>query len=429
MKTVSEEEMKAYIGKFKEFKVIANDIKDNIRLLYVFKDRNPKFPYKYTNKRNYIYISKDDIFRVFGENSLGCLGVTKGKPIDKVDFTELKEMNLKRITNIFNGAYHVFACNDRDEIYCWGSNRYGQLGISYSKENSVEPQKNTFLSGKKIVDISCGDLHSLALTENGVIYAWGDNKFGQTGIDKNKEIVMTPCKVECSEEVSWIKIACGGMHSMALNSNYNVYCWGHNNCGQLGTGNYSNEYVPLKIKLKNGIKFNDISCGQKSSFILCTEGDIYIFGKTYFKHDHFEDNQIVPQKYQLDSKLTEISSHISCTVAVAFTDDNSKRLYEFGKHKNIKIIEPKAEETEFMSLIDYFTLKHEITYKAIRTQLQRDPNPHSKENLDSDYNKEDNKSHTSSSEILKEIHKLKSEQNSIKQNLERLIQKLRSIDE
>lgn len=67
-------------------------------------------------------------------------------------------------------------------MYAWGQNNCGQVGNSISTNQGAPRQVNSSLVGKKVVHIACGQTSSMALTENGEVYGWGYNGVGQLGI-------------------------------------------------------------------------------------------------------------------------------------------------------------------------------------------------------------------------------------------------------
>ncbi len=91
-------------------------------------------------------------------------------------------------------------------VYAWGEATYGQLGLddirdlpknSDSKPYQPFPQKVVALLNKKIVAVSCGETHTLALTESGHLYSFGGNTCGQLGqyvkdSKKNAEEIVFP---------------------------------------------------------------------------------------------------------------------------------------------------------------------------------------------------------------------------------------------
>ena len=96
-------------------------------------------------------------------------------------------MNGVFIVSLSCGDSHSMALSKEGHVYAWGEATYGQLGLddirdlpknSDSKPYQPFPQKVMALLNKKIVAISCGETHTLALTEGGHLYSFGGNTCG-----------------------------------------------------------------------------------------------------------------------------------------------------------------------------------------------------------------------------------------------------------
>lgn len=92
------------------------------------------------------------------------------------------------------------------QVYAWGQNNCGQVGSSISTNQGAPRQVNSNLAGKKVVYISCGQTSTMAVIENGEVYGWGYNGVGQLGIG-NYVNQMTPCRVG-----SLIGVVIGNFH-------------------------------------------------------------------------------------------------------------------------------------------------------------------------------------------------------------------------
>jgi hypothetical protein len=92
--------------------------------------------------------------------------------------------------------------------------------------------------------VAAGAMHSLVLTESGEVYAWGDNEFGQLGLG-DMVVRLTPTKVEGLPKVK--AVAAGYDHSLVLTESGEVYAWGWNDYGQLGLGDTEDRLTPTKV--------------------------------------------------------------------------------------------------------------------------------------------------------------------------------------
>jgi alpha-tubulin suppressor-like RCC1 family protein len=107
---------------------------------------------------------------------------------------------------------------------------YGELGTG-EKVTKDEPVKAIFPNGTKIIQVDAGENHSLALDENGNVWAWGRNQYYQLGNNIQEE-VLTPVKVAGLANIR--KIACGSYTSYAIGSMGEVYSFGLNANGEGG---------------------------------------------------------------------------------------------------------------------------------------------------------------------------------------------------
>ena len=114
---------------------------------------------------------------------------------------------------------------ENGEVYGWGYNGNGQLGLG-NNINQLNPQRVTALQGVVVTSVVCGYAHTLAVTDEGSLYAWGANSYGQLGTG-NKANSCTPTKV--GEDLGRI-VEVSATHynhiSAAITQDSRVYMWG-----------------------------------------------------------------------------------------------------------------------------------------------------------------------------------------------------------
>ena len=180
---------------------------------------------------------------------------------------------------VAGGDSHSLILKSDGTVWACGKNDHGQLGNSYTTGRSIPSQVlggtqgSEHLSG--IISVAAGDAHSLALTEDGHVLAWGDNADGQLGNGVTTDS-WTPVQVKGPNGVgalSGIKeVAAGGSHSLALTSDGRVYAWGNNNNGQLGINSTTDRSTPVQIG-GFAVPVKHISAGWRHSLAVDT-GDI-----------------------------------------------------------------------------------------------------------------------------------------------------------
>ena len=137
---------------------------------------------------------------------------------------------------------HAFAFKNDGTIWAWGRNSFGQLGDGTTDNNSIIPIQITGLEG--VIEITPGQLHTVALKEDGTVCAWGRNNVGQLG---NGTYIDSIDPVQVEGLTNIVSIATGGSHTIAIGSDGTVWTWGDNTSGQLGDGTNENRNSPVMI--------------------------------------------------------------------------------------------------------------------------------------------------------------------------------------
>lgn len=147
------------------------------------------------------------------------------------------------------GTQHTVALMMDGKVYSWGLGEGGLLGLG-GTETQLSPKLISSLNNLNITYVACGGLHTLAINKQGHVYSWGRGEGGQLGIpsdqydSKTQEpFSSTPKRVRGAIDGRIIvKVAAGEAHSLALTQNGEVYGWGYTNSGQLGLGYTSDSY-------------------------------------------------------------------------------------------------------------------------------------------------------------------------------------------
>ena len=174
----------------------------------------------------------------WGDNSRGQLGI--GNNVDSPIPVLVNGLN--NVVAISCGGFHSMALKSDGTVWTWGWNLFGQLGHSdYVDVNS--PVQVPSLTG--IAGISAGWNHSLVLKSMGAVMAFGDNGNGQLGIGNLNSNTCLPTTIVGFGNVAAVEA--GGYHSLALKNNGSVYAWGANSFGQLGDGTNSDANSPVNL--------------------------------------------------------------------------------------------------------------------------------------------------------------------------------------
>lgn len=124
-------------------------------------------------------VTADGIIYTWGNGNFGRLGYTDilKQPVPR----QVDELKNHKITKLALGYYHAAAINQYGVVFSWGRGNSGQLGCgNVLNEDSMKPINA--LADRFIVDVRCGESHSVALTSEGEVFAWGGGSMGQLGL-------------------------------------------------------------------------------------------------------------------------------------------------------------------------------------------------------------------------------------------------------
>ncbi|NXC92891.1 RCBT2 protein, partial [Certhia familiaris] len=224
-----------------------------------------------------LYATENDEVFVLGMNCSGCLGT--GDMQSTIEPRRLDSLCGKKIACLSYGSGpHVVLATEEGEVYTWGHNAYSQLGNGTTNHGFIPCQVSTNLVNKKVIEVACGSHHSMVLTSDGEVYTWGYNNSGQVGSGSTANQPIPRRVTSCLQNKIVVNIACGQMCSMAVVENGEVYVWGYNGNGQLGLGSSGNQPTPCRIAALQGIRVQRVACGYAHTLVLTDEGQIYAWG-------------------------------------------------------------------------------------------------------------------------------------------------------
>ncbi|CAL1611473.1 unnamed protein product [Knipowitschia caucasica] len=222
---------------------------------------------------------------VLGQGDVGQLGLGENvMERKKPALVSLPEP----MVQVVAGGMHSVCLSEAGHVYTFGCNDEGALGRDTAEEGTETHPARVEL-GEKVVQVSAGDSHSAALTEDGLVYMWGsfrDNN-GVIGLLEPFKTCTRPSKLPLAEPV--VKIASGNDHLVMLTLDGNLFTCGCAEQGQLGRvpEHFSNRggrqglsrlLVPQMVKLKGKVHFTDAFCGAYLTFAISKEGYVYGFG-------------------------------------------------------------------------------------------------------------------------------------------------------
>ena len=138
----------------------------------------------------------------------------------------------ERAVSVSAGAYHSFAITADGAVWSWGGGLFGKLGHG-DEPNQWQPKKVEAFAGRRVVAVSAGITHSLAITPDGSAWSWGNGGQGQLGHGDALNQLL-PKKIEAFAGQRFVAVAAGSNHSIATTADGAVFAWGQGEYGCLG---------------------------------------------------------------------------------------------------------------------------------------------------------------------------------------------------
>jgi len=209
-----------------------------------------------------VALKNDGTVWAWGRNDVGQLG-------NGTTTNSLVPVQVSVLTNvkaISAGQDHTLALKSDGTVWAWGRNNMGQLGDGTTVDALV-PVQVVSISG--VSAISAGEVHSLALLNDNTVRAWGGNSFGELGDGSNNNSKPTP--VQTSGLTNVKAISAGGHFSVALKNDGTVWAWGSGVDGQIGNGSLNDQVTPVPVSVLTDVQA--ISANQDHTLSL--RGDIH----------------------------------------------------------------------------------------------------------------------------------------------------------
>lgn len=209
-------------------------------------------------------LTYDGILYAWGSNNSSMCGI-KGQGIETIHEV------MDNVKSVSMGSNHTLILKNTKELYGCGRNLSGELGREDIDSISHTPVKIL----DNVVAACAGRDISAAITENGDLYVWGANFYGQVG-DGTANICKTPKKVEGLSNVKEVSV--GFSNIAAITKGGDLYCWGYGASGALGTGNAMKQYKPVKI-MEN---VKSVCMGYDNGAAITESDDLYVWGSNQY---------------------------------------------------------------------------------------------------------------------------------------------------
>ncbi|KAF6207949.1 hypothetical protein GE061_016398 [Apolygus lucorum] len=212
---------------------------------------------------------------VWGSNASCQLAEEKNEKI--LFMKPRKASSFQNVKQIEAGLHCTFTVHYNGEVTACGKGTYGRLGLGDSSSHSTLKKIPFDCKIKKIASSKGSDGHTLALSESGQIYSWGDGDFGKLGhanclTQRQPKLVEGPL-----QHLKVVSVSVGYRHSAVITNDGRLYIWGEGDMGRLGLGDDMSRHVPTLITELTGV--GSVACGENHTLVLSADGKtVWSFG-------------------------------------------------------------------------------------------------------------------------------------------------------
>jgi alpha-tubulin suppressor-like RCC1 family protein len=153
------------------------------------------------------------------------------------------------------GSDHTCGVTTADQIYCWGANIQGELGDGSTAASRQIP--TLVVGGLRFRQIGTVTAHTCGVTTADEVYCWGSDRYGQIG--DNSDVTTTSSPKQVAGTRLYHQVFAGGDHSCALTSGRKAFCWGEGAYGQIGDGKGLNRFTSRAVI--GGLLFDRLALG------------------------------------------------------------------------------------------------------------------------------------------------------------------------
>ncbi|XP_055040703.2 retinitis pigmentosa GTPase regulator b isoform X2 [Misgurnus anguillicaudatus] len=231
------------------------------------------------------------------------------------------------------GDEHTALITENGKLFMFGSNNWGQLGLG-TKTTVNKPTCVKALKSERVMLVACGRNHTLVYTSHGNLYASGGNNEGQLGLGDCEDRTFFHQVDFFSKNEPIIMLAAGSNISAALTQGGRLYMWGDNSEGQIGLGKESNALTPREVSV--GKRVSWVSCGYYHSAFVTVDGALFTFGekdsgKLGLPTEKLANHRVPQQVTGISNRVMQVACGGGHTVALTEHELLSFGLGQFGQ--------------------------------------------------------------------------------------------------
>jgi alpha-tubulin suppressor-like RCC1 family protein len=234
--------------------------------------------------RHLAVVAEDGAVYTCGHGVYGQLGLGDAQPRRRLTRVPQAVFAGSRVITVACGSWHTMAVTAAGHAWTCGYNEYGQLGVGDTADRLGFTQVDAGQpGGARIVMAVCGWRHSVVVSAEGRVWAFGWGDYGILGHnDEQGRLVPTLLSAEVFDESKIVTVAAGGCHTMAVGENGALWAWGWGSSGQLGLGDINDRRVPTLVgaeEVFGGSKVRMAACGYFHTLVVTEAGELWACGQ------------------------------------------------------------------------------------------------------------------------------------------------------
>jgi len=236
----------------------------------------------------------------------------------------------ERAVSVTVGNNHSLALAADGAVWSWGYGGLGRLGHG-DEEQQLQPKKVEALAGQRVVAVSAGQYHSLALTADGAVWSWGFGNTGRLG-HGDQQYQLLPKKVEALAHQRVVAVSAADHHSLAIAADGSVWSWGGGAGGKLGHGDEQRQLLPKKVEALAGKRVLAVAAGWSHSLAITADGAVWSWGaggNGRLGHGD-QQEQLLPKKVEALAGQRVVAVAAGWSHSLAITADGALWSWGFG---------------------------------------------------------------------------------------------------